>query len=193
MHSCNTTFWCNFQGLFGESEQGELVGGWLAQAGDAQAEQTQRTVYQFFAGKEETAEPVNVGGFGQGIFDSDLTGEGGEIAVADFDLDGVSAQTAAFEAARYVFGLGAEAGAEDFAVVGVLEKGFFAADAFDFIAGMQWAVVLAARELAEGWAEGADEGAEIAGVILQITRGANAGLMQDLLRYPSHAVKGANG
>jgi len=59
----------------------------------------------------------------------------------------VGTQTAALEPAGDVLRLFSQAGAKHFPVFGILQESFLAADALDFIAKIQRAVVLAEGEL----------------------------------------------
>ena len=163
------------------------------EAADAEAEEAQRLLDEFVAGEEIAAEPIDGAGFLGGVLDGELAGEGLEIFVADFYLDGLGEEALAFEAGGDVLGLGPEASAQLGAVHGVALEGFFAADAFDFVAKFEGAIVDAEGIVAQGTAEGADEGAEVAGMLLEIAEGEEAGLVEDFFGGGADAVNFADG
>ncbi len=110
-----------------------LLGAWLAQARDPKTEQPQRMRHELLPAQEETAQPVNLAGLGQRVFHGDLARERREVAVAHLHLDRVRPQMAVLEPVGDVLGLLAQAGAEHFPAVGVLQEGLLAADALDFL------------------------------------------------------------
>ena len=128
-------------------QQHQLPAIWLPQAGYPEAEQAQRTAHQFLSGEQKATQAVDLTGFCQRVLDRYLSRESGEVAVAQLDLDGVGAQAAAFEPGRNVLGLGPQTGPQHLAVFSIPEKGFLPANAFDFIAQLQRAVVLPQRKL----------------------------------------------
>ena len=113
------------------------------EAGKPEAEETKGAFDELVAGEEPAGEAVEGGGVFDGFFDAELSREGGEVAVADFDGEGAGGEATGGELLRKLGGLLAEAGAEDGPVRGIALKSVFAADAFDFIAKVKGAVVFA--------------------------------------------------
>ena len=74
-------------------------------------------------------------------------------------------------------------------VISILEEGLLAADALDFIAQLQRAVILTKGKALQLWTERADKGAEVAGVILQVTHRLHSRLAQNLFGHFAHPVK----
>jgi hypothetical protein len=151
-----------------DSKEGELAGGGFGEGAHAKAEQAKRTGDEFLPAQQVAAKAIDFRGVGQGFFHGDLAREGGEVAIADFHLDGVRTEAAAFEAGADVVGLGAQAGAQNLPVVGVLQEGFLLTDALDLVAEFKRTVVLAKGKLFQGWPEGTDEGTQVARVILKV-------------------------
>ena len=82
-----------------------------------------------------------------------------------------------------------QAGAQHFPFISVLEEGFLAANALDFIAQLQRTVILAEGKSLQFWPERADQGAQVAGIILQIPHRLHSSLAQNLLGDFAHPVK----
>jgi hypothetical protein len=101
----------------------------------------------------------------------------GEIPITQFDLNRVGTEAAAFHALGKVRGLFAQATAKDFAIVRIVQKRFFVADAFVFIAEFERSIVFAESVAFLLEAERTNERAEIAGKILHGTDGIDAGLV----------------
>jgi hypothetical protein len=114
---------------------------WFAQPRNSQTEEAQWPGHELLPGQEKATQPVDVNGFREWIFHRDLAGKCGEIAVAHLHLNGVRAEPTVFEAGGDVGGLGSQAGAKDFPVIGILEEGFLAADALDCVAQLKRAVI----------------------------------------------------
>ena len=174
-------------------QKGQLLAAGLAQIADAQAQQSQWARDEFFAPEEKTGEAINISGFCNGFLDGNLARERGEITVAEFHLHSVGAEAAAFHARRNIGGLFAQAMTEDFSIVGVVQEGFFVADAFYFVAQFQRAIVFAESKTFQDGTEGTDERAEIARVILHRADGVDAGFVQNFLSFFADAVEGAHG
>ena len=82
--------------------------------------------------------------------------------------------------------------AQNFAVFRVLQERFLPADAFDVVANFQRAVIVAKGELFEFGAKGTGERAQIAGIILEVADGGEAGTVQNLFGNAAHAEKRAH-
>jgi len=177
----------------GLQPQFQLAGFAFHQAGDAEAEQPEGFLDEFVSRGEISAEPVDGARFLGGVLDGELAGEGLEVFVADFDMDGLGEEALAFEAGGDVLGLGPEALAKLSAIHGVPLEGFFAADAFDFVPEFEWAIVDAERIVAQGTAEGTDERSEVAGMLLEVPEGEEAGLMKDFFGGGADPVNFADG
>lgn len=78
----------------GESELGMR---WVGEGGDSDAEKAEWAGDEAVAGEEVAGEAVDFGGGDDGFFEADLAGEGGEVGVTDFDLDGERAEAVSFE------------------------------------------------------------------------------------------------
>lgn len=85
------------------------IGG-IAESADADAEEAERACDELVAGEEVTGETVDLLGGVDGFFDAELSGEGGEVAVADFDLDGACGELVFGEGLGDVVGHFAEGG-----------------------------------------------------------------------------------
>ena len=129
------------------------------------------------AGEEPAGAAIEEGGVLEWVIKGDLAGQGGEVTVADFDLDGGGGEPVVGEFLGEFGGLFAQTLAEGGAVGGVAEERIFAADGFDFIGEVERAVVLAVGHAIEFVAPGSDEGAEIARGGLQIGDGFEAGFV----------------
>ena len=92
--------------------------------------------------QKKTAQPINVLGFVQRIFDGDLSRQGREIAITNLHLDRPCPEMVVFETRRNVGRLTAQTRPQHFPIVGILQEGFFAADALDLFAQFERAIVL---------------------------------------------------
>ena len=124
-----------------------------------------------------------------GVFDRDLARQGREIAVADFDLDRVGTQVAALESGGDVLGLRSQTSAKHLPVVGVVQEGLLAADALDLVTGVQAAVIPPEGKLLQFRPKRANQGAQVARIILQIAYRLDARPGSASLGYLAHAVK----
>src|SRR5438876_1135706 len=135
------------------SQQHQLPACDLSQTADAESNQSQRPRNKFFLPQQKTAEPIDILGFSDWFLHGKLPRQRGEIAVADFDLHRFRRDSAVFEPGRNVRCLFAQALAQRASIVCIAQKRFLAADAFDLIAQLQSAVVVAKGELFQLWPE----------------------------------------
>src|SRR5256885_13884161 len=96
------------------------------------AEQAQRAIDQFMAGQQMTSAAIDDSGIGSGILESDLAGQGGEIAVAHADLDSFCGKLFLVKLVSDGFGLFPQGGSQHLALGGILQKSSFIADALGF-------------------------------------------------------------
>src|SRR6185369_17419365 len=131
------------------SKQNQLLTGRLGQPADTKPEQAERSRNQLVPAQQKAAQPINVVRLADRLPDGDLAGEGREIAVADFHLHGLRAETFVFELGGNFVSLFAQTAAQHFSIRGVAQKSVFAADAFDFVTQLQRPIILAKSKTLE--------------------------------------------
>ena len=114
--------------------------GW-AESADAEAEKAKGALDEFFAAEKRAGDGVDFFFGFKGVFDAHLTGEGFEIAVADFHLHGAGCEVFLVEFMGDIGGLLHQQGNEDFSILGIPLESLLDAHAFDSAIEFQRSVV----------------------------------------------------
>lgn len=136
------------------------------EAAHAQPEEAKGLVRESLAAKDGTGHGVEVRRVFEGFFDTGLTGESAEVAVANFDLDGAGGEAFFGQFGGEFLAKPAKDGNQNASVGGVGSKGFFGADAFDGTIEVQGAIIIAEGIAFERGAERANQGPQIPGMVL---------------------------